>query len=109
MNFKKVKVTQKPKQLTATWTVDLQPGEIEFSEGLEEELAKTLAEEIDWEITSSLLVENGWTQVIIPEKADILVVWSWVRDNIKGKNTHLRYDWVFEKQEDAIWFKLRWA
>lgn len=108
MKVERIKISS-DKDYQIKCSIELQQGEPEYGESLEEELAKTLAEEIDWEIISSTLIENGWTRVTIPENSNILNVFHWVQDNIKGKNTHLRSDWIFQNSDDAAWFKLRWS
>ncbi len=80
----------------------------ELHPDLESELAKALAEEIDWEIMCDLMKSIGWTRVEIdrPSTADIL---TWCSDNCKGKFKGRSYVWMFERAEDATWFSLRWS
>ena len=71
---------------------------------------KQLANEIDFEILCSMLIELGWTKVILKPMTweDGYEVDNWVEHNIKGHFETMGLVWVFEKEQDANWFKLRW-
>jgi hypothetical protein len=75
---------------------------------LADEMAKALADEIDWEIMCELMKSIGWTQIEIdrPSTEDILV---WCEKNLNGKYKVHSYTWMFERAEDATWFTLRWS
>ena len=81
---------------------------------LEEEIASTmaneLAKEIDAEIMRGLLIELGWHEAVLKpmtwEEGDAVDLW--VHKNIKGKHWTQGLVWMFENDEDAMWFKLRW-
>jgi hypothetical protein len=76
-----------------------------------EELSKILAEEIDREIMLDMLVETGWTKVELERLKDryqSIDIELWIDENCKGKHTKLGRTFVFEKQQDAEWFSLRW-
>ncbi len=83
----------------------------QLHEDLENELAKTLQEEIDAEIMQSMLRDCGWHKVIIarrhkPEKD---IVEQWVKGNVKdGFWTH-GPTWLFKNPKEANWFALRWS
>ncbi len=96
------------KTISAKWTVSLQQGEPTYGEGLEEELAKQLSEEIDWEVFSSLLQELGWAKVTLTNNNN-WAIYDWANHNCKGKHKHRNNDWMFELKEDAAWFTLRWS
>jgi len=81
---------------------------------LEDEIAKTLgdeiAKEIDFEIMSSMVLGMGWTKVVLKpmtwENGSLIDLW--VEQNIKGKFETMGLVWVFEREQDANWFKMRW-
>ena len=78
----------------------------------EDELAKILQEEIDWEVMSTLLVESGYTRIIIEksyELKELLEMKFWLEYTCKGKYFQRGNNYVFEKTEDAEWFILRWS
>jgi hypothetical protein len=78
---------------------------------LAEKMSKILAEEIDWEIMADMLVQAGWVMVDLPHYKDryqSIDVETWIDDNCKGKYKKRSTTFVFEKKEDAAWFKLRW-
>lgn len=69
-----------------------------------------MAAEIDFTILSDMLVGIGWTKVVL-----FPMTWEngalidlWVEQNVKGKHETMGLVWVFERAQDANWFKLRW-
>lgn len=69
-----------------------------------------MAAEIDFTILTDMLVEIGWRKVILRP-----MTWEtgaeidlWVDNNIKGKHETMGLVWVFEYEDDANWFILRW-
>jgi len=78
---------------------------------LAEKMSKILAEEIDWEIMADMLVQAGWVMVDLPHyenRYQSINVETWIYENCKGKYKKRSATFVFEKKEDAAWFKLRW-
>ena len=82
---------------------------------LEDELAakmsKIMADEIDWEILADILVQSGWFMVDLDHYKDryqSIDIETWIDENCKGKYKKRSRTFVFEKKEDAAWFKLRW-
>ena len=83
----------------------------QLHEDLENELAKTLQEEIDAAIMRDLLVELGWNEVVLDWVMTHEVsaeVDLWIMKNTKGKHWTRGLVWLFEKELDAMWFKMRW-
>ena len=79
--------------------------------GLEEQIAKILAEEIDWELLANWFVQSGWTMIDLPrfkDRYESIDVELWIDENCKGKHMHRGKTYVFERKEDAEWFMLRW-
>jgi hypothetical protein len=80
--------------------------------GLEDQVAKILQEEIDWEVLASCFVKSGWTMIDLPrfkDRYEAIDIELWIDENCKGKHMHRGKTYVFEKKEDAEWFLLRWA
>jgi len=82
---------------------------------LEEELAAAMADEIaaqmDWEVVADLLVSIGWTKVIRSpwfNNEDVADIEDWIETNRTGNVSSLGDTWLFEKEQDAIMFSLRW-
>lgn len=113
MNIEKIEIKEKSRKLNATWTVDLQHGEIEISKGLEEQLARTMAEEIDWEIMCDLMTSIGWrlvrTKKSMYDTEDAYNIKQWVAKHCKGNHKARGDTWIFERAEDATWFALKWS
>lgn len=83
----------------------------QLHEDLEHELAKTLQKEIDAEILRSMFREIGWHEVVLSpmtyERGKEID--KWIRETVKGRS-HWAHGlvWLFEQEQDAMWFKLRW-
>jgi hypothetical protein len=82
---------------------------------LEDELvtkmSKRLAEEIDWKILADILVSTGWVMVNLNHfqgRHQAIDIETWIDNNCKGKYKKRSTTFVFEKKDDAAWFKLRW-
>ena len=78
---------------------------------LEERMSKILAEEIDWELISEMMVSAGWTIVNLSRFKDryhAIDIDSWIEENCSGKHMKRSKTYVFEKSQDAEWFSLRW-
>lgn len=79
--------------------------------GLEDQVARILAEEIDWELVANIFVESGWTLIDLPrfkDRYEAIDVDLWIDENCKGKHMKRGKTFVFELKEDAEWFMLRW-
>lgn len=74
------------------------------------EAAEALAHEIDFDIMSGILIDAGWSKVVLRP-----MTWehgyevdTWVETQIKGKFHTMGLVWIFERAEDANWFSIRW-
>ena len=81
---------------------------------LEEEIlnkaGKAMADEIDFGILTEMLCELGWRKVILRP-----MTWeaganidAWTAKHIKGPFETMGLVWIFEQEQDANWFALRW-
>ena len=71
---------------------------------------KAIANEIDFQILSDMLCEIGWRKVILSPMTweQGLELDNWTAKHIKGNFETMGLVWVFENEEDANWFALRW-
>jgi hypothetical protein len=71
---------------------------------------EAMAKEIDFTILSDMLVEIGWTKVILTPMTweDSYAVDEWVSTYIKDSVETMGLVWVFENPAEANWFALRW-
>ena len=56
--------------------------------------------------------EHGWYEVDLTRYTDnhhAIDVREWVHNNCSGEYNSFGRHWVFERSEDAVLFKLRWA
>jgi hypothetical protein len=81
---------------------------------LEEEIlnkaGKRMSDEIDFGILTEMLCELGWRRVILKPMImeDSNEVDAWTARHVKGHFETMGLVWVFELEEDANWFILRW-
>lgn len=76
-------------------------------------MSQQLAEEIDWELISDMLVSVGWTKITLPEFWDgrrpTLDMNNWMHNECRHHWKHRGETWVFESQEEAALFRLTWS
>lgn len=73
-------------------------------------MAKNFADDIDFEVLSGLMIDGGWTKVVLrpmtSETSDAID--KWIVENCKGNHLARGLVWVFESSKDATWFRMRW-
>ena len=71
---------------------------------------KRMSDEIDFEILCGMLKELGWRKIILSPMTweQGLEVDAWTAKHVKGNFETMGLVWIFEDQEDANWFALRW-
>jgi hypothetical protein len=77
-----------------------------------ERSGKEMAREIDREILWGMLEGIGWTRVMLPRFVDnhhAIDIGYWLEANCKKAFERSGRDFMFESQQDANWFKLRWG
>lgn len=96
------------------WTVTLEHSDPKVNPGMEEEVAKILQEEIDWEIMQDIMVRVGWTKIEMDwpartSETALHEIKEWCRANLQGHYNGRAKIWLFEKEKDAVMFSLRWS
>ena len=87
----------------------------DLEQELAEKLSNGMAEEIDWDLLCDMLKEVGWVKVAISEPWSNMTssfaheIKEWCKENIKGHYKARGRVWLFEKEQDAEWFMLRWS
>ncbi len=82
-----------------------------LEEEITQELATQMQSEMDFHILSDMLVELGWTRVVLTRylnrkhSVDILM---WCEEHVKNPYEHRGTSFVFQDQGDAVNFSLRW-
>ena len=73
-------------------------------------MGKQMSDEIDFGILTEMLCELGWRRIILSPMSteDSYEVDAWTAKHIKGHFETMGLVWVFELEEDANWFALRW-
>ena len=113
MNTTKQQIAEKSPKLASKWTVTLEHGDPEWDPEYEKEITKVLQEEIDWEVMIDIMTEAGWTKIEMswPHRmsaVDAYEVKEWCRANLQGHYQGRARIWLFEKEQDATMFVLRW-
>jgi hypothetical protein len=82
----------------------------DLQEQIINDAGKQLANEIDFEILCSMLKELGWKKILLRPMTweDGYEVDAWTGKHIKGHFETMGLVWIFELEEDANWFALRW-
>jgi hypothetical protein len=83
---------------------------ISIEEDIINKAGKAMADEIDFGILTEMLCELGWRKIILSPMSteDSYEVDAWTAKHIKGHFETMGLVWVFELEEDANWFALRW-
>jgi hypothetical protein len=73
-------------------------------------MGKRMSDEIDFEILTGMLCELGWRKIILSPMTmeDSHEVDVWTARHVKGHFETMGLVWVFEQEDDANWFALRW-
>ena len=71
---------------------------------------KRIADEIDFAILADMLCGIGWRKIILSPMTmeDSYEVDAWTKQHVKGHFETRGLVWVFENEDDANWFALRW-
>jgi hypothetical protein len=74
------------------------------------EMSQQMCKEIDFSILTEMLCELGWRKIILSPMTmeDSYAVDEWTKKHVKGHFETMGLVWVFEYEEDANWFALRW-
>lgn len=74
-------------------------------------LSKIIQEEIDTGILFGILEDSGWRRITINRyvsRKDRAVMIEWANEHCSGKYKHHNSDWIFDSEQDAAAFVLRW-
>ena len=77
-----------------------------------DQAGKEMAREIDREILWGMLEGLGWTRVMLDRLQDnkhAIDISYWLEENIKNPFERNGRDFIFESEQDAAYFILRWA
>ena len=78
---------------------------------LMEKMSKEIAQKIDFDILSDLLVYSGWVKIeldTLENNNNAIDMSEWLDINCKHKVSRLGRRFVFESSAEAEWFILRW-
>ena len=67
---------------------------------------------IDAVMLMESLTQQGWTRTDLPRfesNEQAVDIQHWAQENCSGKYHSFGRHWIFELQEDAVMFQLRWA
>jgi hypothetical protein len=82
-----------------------------LEEEIAEQMSKELAQQIDFEFLTDILIARGWTRIELDRfrnNRHAVDISYWCSDNVKGKWQHTGTTFIFEQQKDATWFALNW-
>jgi hypothetical protein len=73
--------------------------------------ATQMSQEIDREVLWGMLEGLGWSRIMLPRLIDnnhAIDITYWLEANCKAAYQRNGRDFMFESQQDANWFRLRW-
>lgn len=73
--------------------------------------AKQMQDAVDRELVWGLLETVGYTRVKVSRSTDnyhAIDIRQWLRENCKSQYQESGAEFLFESEQDANWFKLRW-
>lgn len=79
-----------------------------YDQILFDEFAKSITKDYDQELMMSMLVTYGWFSVKLKTIPFSKEFYDWIKTNIKGGYHQLNGNFIFENEQDANWFKMRW-
>lgn len=84
---------------------------IDAEQDIIDRAGKAIAAEMDFTVLSEMLCGIGWTKVILKPMTweDGANIDAWVAKHIKGHHQTMGLVWVFEREQDATWFILKWS
>lgn len=71
-----------------------------------------MSAEIDWQILRGLYKDVGWFELTFDPNRDAeeaASIKEWIAENCKGHVQSRGSCWLFENEQDLIWFTLRWS
>lgn len=83
----------------------------DLQEQILEAKAREMVQEMDREILWSMLASMGWHRVMLPvfsSTKEYTEIAEWTNVNCKRAFEYHKRDYLFEDEQDAMWFKLRW-
>lgn len=84
-----------------------------LEEQLDHQLSTQVSEAIDNDLYIQVLISSGWTQIkhnLMYRSIDHMLTQStWLENNCQGRFLRVGMYMMFEQQQDAVMYKLRWA
>lgn len=110
MKIEKIQVISQPRKLKDKWTIEYDSPESEVGDSFIDEIEKILAAEQEWKVQSTMLVNSGWKKVDVDFSYPFAVeAPGWAAKNCQGKFTNRGATFLFENEQDATAFLLRWS
>lgn len=84
-------------------------------EELQQVFSKAIREEMDFSVLSDILVGEGWTEVTATRLSQLLndpeqtAILEWLKHTCQGRYHRLGHRVIFEREQDATAFVLRWS
>ncbi len=85
---------------------------VNVQEEMIDRMAREIAEEIDFEVMASLMVQSGWHKVKLARFENnnhAVDIAYWVEEHTIGGHIKHGSTYVFEKKGDAVNFSLKWS
>lgn len=79
---------------------------------MQDHAARHMKQSMDFEILADVMCRFGWHLVELDRFIDnhhAIDIRQWVNVNCRGQHRSHGRSWLFEKQADAVLFKLKWG
>jgi hypothetical protein len=100
-------IRQKERKFSANWTVKSSTDTF-IDDSLLKTLTDEIQKEIDFEILSDLLSEDGWTEIKFTPSGRYFEIDKWCEENTAGVQGY-GSRWLFKDEKDITMFILRWS
>ena len=103
-------IRQKERKFSANWTVksSLDTTDTFIDDSLLKTLTDEIQKEIDFEILSDFLSEDGWTEIKFSPSGRYFEIDAWCKENTAGVQGY-GSRWLFKDEKDITMFILRWS
>jgi hypothetical protein len=103
-------IRQKERKFSANWTVksSIDTTDTFIDDSLLKTLTNEIQKEIDFEILSDLLSEDGWTEIKFTPSGRYFEIDAWCEENTAGVQGY-GSRWLFKDEKDITMFILRWS
>ena len=99
------------RRLKSGWTIEKQSPIFDVYDETANTMAEGIQKVIDAEVLWNMLKSAGWVYVEISYYTDnnhAIDISEWIESNVRHRHMRSNRQFIFESEQDANWFKIRW-